>query len=143
MFFADGSLFIDSFDNEGGNNVHVSDGVIRARLPFNNIEGSQGSFVINRTGPNISGIINGTSLYSSTNMSPLMTVRIVLQNYIGSDVIHTVFDDFSISAPGVPNIPEPSSAALFLIALSLAMTGRLHGRGSNSADSAKPTMLGE
>ena len=63
-FYADSSLFIDSYSNEAGINVHVFDGALRGITPTGD---SYGRFRVTRSGNTITGLFDGTPIYSTSN----------------------------------------------------------------------------
>ncbi len=109
-FFDDGSIFFDSYSNQGGtggdNTVHVYNGSTHTYFPTT---GSGGTFRIARVGSTVSGYFGSQLLYSETNAAVLSSLAFTVQSYTGTDAVSATYDNLSVTAPQA--VPEPASFA--------------------------------
>ena len=125
-FYADGSSFLNVFDNYGspaiGINVHVWDGAnIRGAraLPADT---TTGTLRIARVGTALTAYFNDLTIYTANKTSGLTGVRLSLQNNHNNDTIAVTYDDFSLTGASV--VPEPTSLTAFASLAGLAVVRR-------------------
>ncbi len=108
--FADGSVFLDVYDNSSGPNVHVWNGSANGQIPYTN---TAGTFRISRSSAVITGYINGAAIFSQTNSAVLTNIAFVLQNNGGSaDATAVAYTGFALTGPSIGSQPVPSGATV-------------------------------
>jgi hypothetical protein len=117
MGLQDGSVFDDVFDNSSGTNAHVWIGSVKGLLAVSN---NFGTFRISRQGAILTGYFNNVPLFSETNASAVTNLNFVLQNNGSDDSSSVAYNNFSITAPSIPNQPVLTGS---LVALEVTASG--------------------
>ena len=101
VYFADSYFFFDVYDTSVGFlNVHVWDGAIRGAT---SVVADSGTFTITRSGGTVTGLYNGTPIFSTTESAAVTAMEFILQLQPGSnDATSVTYDNFSLTAGSVP-----------------------------------------
>ena len=98
--FADTTIFLDVYDNNGGLNVHVWTGSING---MTSTAATGGTFRLARVGSTLTGYLGDTPIYSTTSTSALSDLTFVLQLQPGSDdPISVRYDNFHFQSGCAP-----------------------------------------
>ena len=109
MGLQDGSVFDDVFDNSSGTNAHVWIGSVKGQIAVSN---NFGMFRISRQGALLTGYFNNSAtLFTETNASAVTNLNFVLQNNGSDDSSSVAYNNFSITAPSIPDQPVLTGVA--------------------------------
>jgi hypothetical protein len=99
--FADNSEFFDVYEHSGSSfNLHVWTGKVVGQMPT---DVTGGTFRIVRTGSTITGSLDDTMLYTTTNSAALSAIHILMQMQLKSDdPISVSLDNFHYQAGCLP-----------------------------------------
>jgi hypothetical protein len=99
--FADNSEFFDVYEHSGSSfNLHVWTGKVVGQMPT---DVTGGTFRIVRTGSTITGYLDDTMIYTTTNSAALSAIRILMQiQLMSNDPISITLDNFHYQAGCVP-----------------------------------------
>ncbi len=99
--FADNSEFFDVYEHSADSfNLHVWTGKVNAPMPT---DATSGTFRIVRVGSTITGSLDDTMIYTTTNSAPLSAVRILLQlQQMSNDPVSVTLDNFHLQTGCVP-----------------------------------------
>lgn len=99
--FADNSEFFDVYEHSAGAfNLHVWTGRVNAAMPT---DVTSGTFRIVRVGSTITGYLDDTMIYMTTNSAALSAVRILMQlQLMSNDPVSVTLDNFRYQAGCVP-----------------------------------------
>jgi hypothetical protein len=99
--FADSSEFFDVYEHSAGAfNLHVWTGKVNASMPT---DVTSGTFRIVRNGSTITGYLDDTMIYTTTNSAALSAVRILMQlQQMSNDPVSITLDNFHYQAGCVP-----------------------------------------
>jgi len=99
--FADNSEFFDVYEHSGSSfNLHVWTGKVVGQMPT---DVTAGTFRIVRVGSTITGYLDDTMIYTTTNSAALSAIRILMQiQLMSNDPISITLDNFHYQAGCVP-----------------------------------------
>ncbi len=99
--FADNSEFFDVYEHSAGSfNLHVWTGRVVGSMPT---DVTSGTFRIVRTGSTITGYLDDTMIYTTTNSAALSAVHILMQlQLMSNDPVSVTLDNFHYQAGCVP-----------------------------------------
>lgn len=124
VFFANGTFFMDVFDNDGGLNKHVFGGNNgNGRI----VDGStSGTFRIERVNGTVRGFFNSQVMTTVGSNAPVSAITFSLQNNGTNDPISVHFDNFSVTGASVAlptPVPEPGTWAMLAVGLGIVGWG--------------------
>ena len=99
--FADNSEFFDVYEHSAGAfNLHVWTGKVVAPMPT---DVTSGTFRVVRIGSTITGYLDDTMIYATTNTAAMSAVRILMQlQQKSDDPVAVTLDNFHLQAGCVP-----------------------------------------